>query len=95
MKKFFNNILSLALAVFISVNFGYYATVGRVVGYDIPSDTLYIVTEDGNLWEYDGIEDWMYNDFCSMVFCDNGTDTIEDDEIVYMRYIGYFENGES
>lgn len=93
MKKYFNNILAIAMALFMSVSFSYYSTIGRVTGYDLPSDTLYITTTDGNLWEYEGIEDWLYNDFCSMVFCDNGTDDITDDEIVYMRYIGYFENG--
>lgn len=93
MKKYFNNILAIAMALFMSVSFSYYSTIGRITGYDLPSDTLYITTTDGNLWEYEGIEDWLYNDFCSMVFCDNGTDDITDDEIVYMRYIGYFENG--
>lgn len=95
MKKYFKNILAIAMALFMSVSFSYYSTIGRVTGYDLPSDTLYITTTDGNLWEYEGIEDWLYNDFCSMVFCDNGTDDITDDEIVYMRYIGYFENGEN
>lgn len=93
MKKYFNNILAIAMALFMSVSFSYYSTIGRITGYDLPSDTLYITTTDGNLWEYEGIEDWLYNDFCSMVFCDNGTDDITDDEIIYMRYIGYFENG--
>ena len=89
MKKLFHNIMAIAIALFISVNFRYYSTVGRVVGYDRPSDTLYVETVDGNVWEYGGVEDWEYDDLCSIVFCDNGTDEIEDDEIVYMRYIGY------
>ena len=89
MKKIFHNIMALALGLFISVQFGYYSTIGRVVGYDSPSDTLYIKSDDGNLWEYDGIEDWLIDDLCSMVFCDNGTEEIEDDEVVYIRYIGY------
>lgn len=91
MKKYFNSIFTLALALFMYVNFSYYSTIGRVTGYDLPSDTLYITTMDGNLWEYEGIEDWEYNDICSMVFCDNGTDDITDDEIVYLRYIGYYQ----
>ena len=89
MKKYFNSILVLVFALFISVNFRYYSTFGRVIGYDRPSDTLYVETVDGNIWEYCGVEDWEYDDLCSIVFCDNGTDEIEDDEIVYMRYIGY------
>lgn len=93
MKKFLNNILSIIIIFFISINFDYYSTIGRVVGYDSISDTLYIKS-DNNLWEYDGIEDWMIDDYCSIVFCDNGTESISDDEIVYIRYIGYLERGE-
>lgn len=85
MKKFFSVFLSL----FIAVHFSYYSTVGRVAGYDRPSDTIYVETIDGNVWEYEEIQDWMIDDLCSIVFCDNGTDEIEDDEIVYMRYIGF------
>ena len=89
MKKFFNNILALAIVLLFAVNFDYYSTVGRVVGYDTFSDVLYVKTSDGNIWEYEEIQDWMIDDLCSIVFCDNGTEEIEDDEIVYMRYIGF------
>lgn len=90
MKKFFNTILTLAIVFTFTLNFNYYSTVGRVVGYDTLSDTLFIKS-DGHIWEYAEIQDWDINDMCSMVFCDNGTEEIEDDEVVYMRYIGYLD----
>lgn len=89
MKKAFNSIFTLAIALFVSINFSYYSTIGRVVGFDRDSDTIYIETTDGNIWEYEEIQDWMIDDLCSMVFCDNGTSEVYDDEVVYMRYIGY------
>ena len=61
MKKFFSVFLSL----FIAVHFSYYSTVGRVAGYDRPSDTIFVETVDGNVWEYEEIQDWMIDDLCS------------------------------
>ena len=87
MKKVFNIIFTFAIALLLSVNFDYYSTFGRVIGYDTLSDMLYILA-DGNIWKYREIQDWEINDMCSMVFCDNGTEEIDDDEVVYMRYIG-------
>ena len=86
MRKIFNSIFTLAIVLLLSLNFDYYSTVGRVIGYDTLSDALYILA-DGDIWRYRGIEDWEINDMCSVVFCDNGTEEIDDDEIVYMRYI--------
>ena len=87
MRKIFNSIFTLVIVLLLSLNFDYYSTVGRVIGYDTLSDALYVLAY-GDIWRYIGIEDWEINDMCSIVFCDNGTEEIDDDEIVYMRYIG-------
>lgn len=42
-----------------------------------------------NEWEFEGVEDWMEGDICSMIMYDNGTQTIYDDEIVKVKYCGY------
>lgn len=88
MKKAFNSIFTLAIVLLLSLNFDYYSTIGRIVGYDTLSDVLYILA-DGEIWSYREIQDWEINDVCSMVFCDNGTEDVwDDDEVVYIRYIG-------
>lgn len=46
---------------------------------------------NGNLWQFEGTEDWCVNDIATFVMNDKGTDKIEDDEIINIRYNGYFE----
>ena len=47
---------------------------------------------NGNKWSYiseDG--DWLKGDIASLIMCDNGTEDIEDDIIIYTIYSGYSE----
>ena len=46
---------------------------------------------NGNLWQFEGVEDWFVNDIATFVMDDKGTKEIKDDEIVDVRYGGYFE----
>ena len=78
-------ILSIILAL------GLYPAAGEVIGTDVPNDRVIVETTDGNVWAFncDGYEDWMRGDRCALIFCDNGTQEICDDEIVAARYIGF------
>ena len=65
----------------------YYPAVGKIVGLCNNTDTVFVKTNDGNMWFFTGIEDWMEGDSCCMVFHDNGTpDDMYDDTIVAVRY---------
>lgn len=77
---------------------GYYPTttvITDVCEVEIETEKEYQLTlEDfnGNEWVYiseDG--DWFEGDMVSLIMCDNGTEDIEDDIIIYTKYSGYSE----
>lgn len=100
MKKFITTALLIATAFLIGKStstkanatepFHYYAKTCMVT--EINPETDIVTTEDynGNTWELYGTEDWLPGDICSMVMDDKGTENIYDDEIVNVRYSGYF-----
>ena len=77
---------------------GYYPTttiISNVCEVEVETEKKYWLTlEDfnDNEWAYiseDG--DWLKGDIASLIMCDNGTEDIEDDIIIYARYSGYSE----
>lgn len=64
----------------------YYATTFKITDLDYKTDTIIFSDANGNIWEYEGIEDWELGDTASVLMFDNGTTNIYDDEIVSMRY---------
>ena len=69
-----------------------YALTTQVVQVDYENDVVVCQDFNGNLWEFEGTEDWMYGDIASLVMNDMGTPEIYDDEIVAPpRYGGYFD----
>lgn len=55
---------------------------------EIRDDTVYVTDSTGNIWSFDGAEDWQTGDQATMLMDDNGTETIYDDEILQVRYVG-------
>jgi hypothetical protein len=53
----------------------------------------YIAIEDftGNVWEWEGAEDWQEGDIAAMIMDDNGTESIFDDIILDIQYCGTLE----
>ena len=77
---------------------GYYPTtavISNVCEVEVETEKKCLLTlEDfnGDAWSYiseDG--DWLEGDIVSLIMCDNGTENIEDDIIIYIRYSGYSE----
>lgn len=66
-----------------------YPTVCVVTDLDYENDLVIIEDCTGNLWVFEGIEDWDLGDIVGLIMNDMETPTIEDDEIVMMRYCGY------
>ncbi len=60
-----------------------------ITGLDTETDTLLLESPDGNVFEFEGIEDWMDNDIARVEFDTKGTVDRTDDEIISMTYIGY------
>ena len=47
---------------------------------------------NGNLWSFNGVEDWQVGDGCALIMHDNSTSEIVDDTIVSTRYQGRMES---
>lgn len=69
-----------------------YPSCGIVVEVNYEED--YIVIEDfyGNAWIFEGVEDWIEGDIVAVIMDDNGTEQIEDDIIIDIRYCGTMED---
>lgn len=46
------------------------------------SDTVTVLTDDGNVYQFYGIEDWQINDKCILVMDNNGTNNNAKDDII-------------
>lgn len=60
-----------------------------VVATNKQNDVVIVEDKGGNLWEFDGVEDWLVGDICELTMFDNGTENIVDDEISATIYKGY------
>ena len=81
------NIITLLLAIISA--FGLYSQTYVVINVDEQADVVQMVDGNGELWEFEGIEDWREGDFCSCIMYDNHTPIIYDDVILTTRYSGY------
>ena len=68
----------------------YYALVGVVVELDTHENIVYVEDFNGNIWCFDGYEDWAIGDIAGMVMDTKGTENICDDTIVNVTYNGWF-----
>ena len=66
-----------------------YPTTAVVVELDRENDIVTCADYAGNLWEFEGCEDWETGDVASLLMCDLGTASIYDDTIEMVRYSGH------
>lgn len=59
---------------------------------EINNDTVTVEDSNGNLWSFNGAEDWEINDSCALIMNDNNTKDIRDDVIISTRYQGRMES---
>lgn len=72
-----------------------YSVAMIVTELDEENDTVIMQDANGNIWSFEGIEDWFVGDLASVMLDKNGTQEIYDDTIVKVRYTGvidYFED---
>lgn len=98
MKRFIPIICIIVILVVLSlVGFQYkfvknlYPTTMVVTEVDYKTDIVTMEDFNGNIWQFEGTEDWMTGDIVGCIMDSKGTDLIYDDEIVKIRYTGYFE----
>lgn len=53
---------------------------------EINNDTVTVEDTSGNLWSFNGTEDWEVGDCCALIMDDNSTKDIRDDVIISTRY---------
>jgi len=68
-----------------------YALTTVVVSLDYDTDTVEVEDFNGNVWAFDGCEDWQLMDVCALSMDDNNTANIYDDVILSTRYNGWFD----
>ena len=91
MKKFVALIAALILTLSVGVSSAeIYQIYGRVCGVVYEED-LFLVYANGNLWELSGVDEWKYNDIVLLDFDDEDTETLYDDEILDIHYLGYLD----
>lgn len=62
-----------------------------VIEIDAEKDLVALEDNAGNLWAFEGVEDWELGDVCACIIGDNGTENISDDHIVSAKYCGNLE----
>lgn len=64
-----------------------YSKSAVVVGLDYTADVVTVEDSTGNLWTFEGVEDYDLNDRVALTMSDNGTDwDVKDDRIIETRY---------
>ena len=53
---------------------------------EIKDNSVTVEDTNGNLWSFNGAEDWEVGDGCSLLMDNNGTNNIEDDIIISTQY---------
>lgn len=95
-------VISLIIMIFTSFMAGrafqqtkldrnYYPKMGYVTYVDEIADVILIEDPAGYRWIWDGAEDWIEGDICSMIMYDNNTLNIKDDKIVSIKHDGWVE----
>lgn len=68
-----------------------YALTTIVVSLDYDTDTVEVEDFNGNVWAFEGCEDWQLMDVCALSMDDNNTANIYDDVILSARYNGWLD----
>ena len=84
--------ISLILSLLLTnPNANLYPETAIVREIDPIEDTVLVECSNGNVFAFQGVEDWEEDDVCSMLMSDNGTENVEDDIILDVKYAGYVE----
>ena len=79
------------MPIFTAIMLLIYATSGVVTETDTVNDVVTIEDYNGNLFQFEGVEDYEEGDIVSCVMYNNNTENITDDVIISCRYSGRIE----
>ena len=63
-----------------------YVLKGSIMCVNDSTNKVYVITDDGNVFVFKGIEDWLVNDRCILLMDNKGTNNIKDDVIIQTIY---------
>lgn len=93
MKDIFLGLLTMVLSITSLLGLihdaNYYGLTAEVIELNYADDVVTVCDANGFTWEFTGCEDYFKGDLVSMVMNDKGTDFIDDDKIVSVRYSGF------
>ena len=70
-----------------------YPDVGLIT--EISGDTVKILMQNGNVFEFTAEDgDWFEGDLAAVIMDNNGTEEIEDDKIIQVKYSGWITDEE-
>lgn len=55
---------------------------------EVKDDVVTVETATGNIFAFNGAEDYEVGDMVATIMCSNGTDEVTDDSILCVRYAG-------
>ena len=96
--KHINKIFTAIIITLVLVSIGCsamaeeYPACGIVVEINEEENLVFVEDFNGDVWVFEGIEDWFIGDICAMIMDDMDTETIYDDEIVMVRCCGWLED---
>lgn len=74
---------------------GIYPTCGLVTDVDYDNLIIEVTEQNGNVFRFEVEDgDWFVNDLAAVLVKDNGTGNVDDDEVVYSRYVGWIDDEE-
>lgn len=76
------------MPIFAAIILLIYATCGVVTETDTVNDVVTIEDYNGNLFQFEGVEDYEEGDIVSCIMYNNNTEDITDDVIISCRYSG-------
>lgn len=62
-----------------------------VIAVDEDHDFITLQDFSGYTWNWNSVDDWMVGDIASAIMDSNGTEEIQDDRIVMLKYSGYID----
>ena len=92
MKREIITVIIILLLAFVATtkNTTLYPETGKVV--DIAEDIVTVETATGNLFQFDGAEDWAVGDCVSLIMESQGTEKVTDDIIIKANYSSWEVN---
>ena len=91
MKKILALAALMALTATATAEQSFYSETALVTGLNYSTDEVYVETCSGNVFAFLGIEDWQIGDLASLSMYSNQTSSVEDDEIIGVKYAGSLE----